>query len=138
MQILQLFSVPLVEFTHHEAESLCPGLASFFLAHEDDRFRDDRKRDTQLGPVFETRFDLFYWKDPEVQPMVEFIHGAVARTVARLNGYTAKQMESLKFEYHAWFHVTRTGGFQGTHNHPNASWSGIFCIDPGEPPVRVT
>ncbi len=19
------------------------------------------------------------------------------------------------------------------HNHPNASWSGIFCVDPGEP-----
>jgi uncharacterized protein (TIGR02466 family) len=28
--------------------------------------------------------------------------------------------------------VTRRHGYQGQHNHPNASWSGIFCVDPGE------
>jgi uncharacterized protein (TIGR02466 family) len=32
----------------------------------------------------------------------------------------------------AWFHVTRRGGFFGLHNHPNASWSGVYCVDPGQ------
>ncbi len=31
----------------------------------------------------------------------------------------------------SWFHVTRRGGFFGLHNHPNASWSGVYCVDPG-------
>ena len=23
-------------------------------------------------------------------------------------------------------------GFFGLHNHPNASWSGVYCVDPGQ------
>lgn len=131
MKIHPLFSVPLLEFVHPDAEALCRSLAAFFLAREDEDHRDDVRRDTQLGSLYESRFDLFYWDDEEVRPLVEFCHQAVARTVAQLNQYSARQMESLKFEYHAWYHITRSGGFQGTHNHPNASWSGIFCVDPG-------
>ena len=32
----------------------------------------------------------------------------------------------------SWFHVTRRGGFFALHNHPNASWSGVYCVDPGK------
>ncbi len=133
MQVHTLYAVPLVEFRHPDAASLCPDLKAFFLAREDDGHRDDIERDTQFGRVYESRFDLFYWKDPEIQPLVSFVHGAVARTVAQLNGYSQEAMDQLRFEYHAWYHITRKGGFQGAHNHPNASWSGIFCVDPGEP-----
>ena len=133
MKTHQLFSVPLLEFDHPDAGSLCPQLLSFFLARETDQYRDDITRDTQTGALFESRFDLFYWKDREIQPMVEFIHRSLARVVAELNQYDASQMSALRFNYHAWFHVTRKGGFQSMHNHPNASWSGIFCVDPGKP-----
>jgi len=133
MQIHHLYAVPLVEFVHPEAATVCPVLREFFLAREDDAHRDDEARDTQFGGVYESRFDLFYWEDAEIQPLVEFVHGSLARTVAHLNDYSARQMEQLRFEYHAWYHITRQGGFQGTHNHPNASWSGIFCVDPGQP-----
>ena len=162
MKVHQLFSVPLLEFKHPDAESLCPELLSFFLAHETDQYRDDISRDTQAGALFESRFDLFYWKEREIQPMVEFIHRSLAgalfesrfdlfywkereiqpmvefihrslaRVVAELNQYSPEQMNALRFNYHAWYHVTRKGGFQSMHNHPNASWSGIFCVDPGK------
>ena len=65
--------------------------------------------------------------------MLKFIHTSLARVVADLNQYDAAQLAALRFNYHAWFHITRKDGFQSMHNHPNASWSGIFCIDPGEP-----
>lgn len=133
MQLHQLYAVPLVEFEHPDADALCPVLREFFLAREDDDHRDDIDRDTQFGHVYESRFDLFYWKDPEIQPLVAFVHASLARTVAQLNGYSQAQMDKLRFNYHAWYHITREGGFQGTHNHPNASWSGIFCVDPGKP-----
>jgi len=133
MKTHQLFSVPLLEFNHPDTESLCPQLLSFFLARETDQYRDDISRDTQAGALFESRFDLFYWKDPEIKPMVEFIHRSLARVVAELNQYNPAQMSALRFNYHAWYHVTRKGGFQSMHNHPNASWSGIFCVDPGKP-----
>jgi uncharacterized protein (TIGR02466 family) len=133
MKVHQLFSVPLLEFKSPESESMCPALMKFFLARETDQYRDDISRDTQSGALFESRFDLFYWKDPEIQPMVNFIHVSLAKTIAELNGYNATQMDALRFNYHAWYHVTRSGGFQSMHNHPNASWSGIFCVDPGVP-----
>jgi uncharacterized protein (TIGR02466 family) len=133
MQIHQLYAVPLIECRYPDPGALCPELKAFFLAREDAAHRDDLERDAQFGPVYESRFDLFYWKDKELQPMIEFIHRMVARTVAQLNGYDQRMMDILKFEYHAWYHITRAGGFQGTHNHPNASWSGIFCVDPGTP-----
>ena len=41
-------------------------------------------------------------------------------------------MAQLRIFNHAWFHVTRPGGYMGTHNHPMASWSGVYCVDPGE------
>ena len=133
MDIHTLFAVPLIEFRHPAAEELCPRLTRFFLNREQDDYRDDISRDTQVGPLFESRFDLFYWQEPEIRPMVDFCHRSLARVVAELNGYGNQQMQQLRFDYHAWFHVTRKGGFQAVHNHPNASWSGIFCIDPGEP-----
>lgn len=133
MNVQPLYAVPLVTFEHPDAETVCPMLREFFLAREDSAHRDDVDRDTQVGDVYESRFDLFYWEDAELQPLVQFVHGCVARTVAQLNGYSKAQMDTLRFQYHAWYHITREGGFQGTHNHPNASWSGIFCVDPGAP-----
>jgi hypothetical protein len=47
-------------------------------------------------------------------------------------GTTPETLAKLRFQYHAWFHITRHGGYQGLHNHQNASWSGIFCVDPGD------
>jgi len=132
VKIQPLFAVPLIEFQHPDAATLCAALLPFFLAHETEPYRDDISRDTQTGALFESRFDLFYWKDREIQPMVKFVHASLARTVAELNQYNEAQMSALRFNYHAWFHITRKGGFQSMHNHPNASWSGIFCIDPGE------
>lgn len=133
MKAHQLFSVPLLEFKFSGSETLCPRLLKFFLSRETAQYRDDISRDTQTGALFESRFDLFHWQDHEIQPMVKFIHVSLARTIAELNQYNAAQMDALRFNYHAWFHVTRKGGFQSMHNHPNASWSGIFCVDPGEP-----
>jgi uncharacterized protein (TIGR02466 family) len=133
MNVQPLYAVPLVTAEHPDAERVCPMLREFFLAREGDEFRDDIVRDTQVGEVFESRFDLFYWPDKELQPLVGFVNATLARTVMELNGYSQQQLNTFRFNYHAWYHITRTGGFQGTHNHPNASWSGIFCVDPGEP-----
>ena len=101
MNIQHLFPVPLLNFQHPEAATLCPDLRRFFLDREGAADRDDIERDTQLGAVFESRFDLFYRKDPELQPLIQFVHGALAATVAQLNGYGQQLMDRLRFDYHA-------------------------------------
>ena len=41
-------------------------------------------------------------------------------------------MKQIRFDNHCWFHVTNDGGYFQPHNHPNASWSVIYCVDPGD------
>jgi uncharacterized protein (TIGR02466 family) len=52
--------------------------------------------------------------------------------IGHLNGYDLQTLHRLEIFNDCWFHVTRRGGFFGLHNHPNASWSGVYCVDPGE------
>ena len=67
-----------------------------------------------------------------MQELARVVHGAVGSLVQQLNDYTVAEMQGFELQYHAWFHVTRKGGYQGLHHHANASWSGIFCVDPGD------
>ena len=49
-----------------------------------------------------------------------------------MSGYDAKALSMLSVNSHTWFHVTRKGGYFALHNHPMASWSGVYCVDPGD------
>ncbi len=131
-----LFSVPLVEFKMDDHEGLCERLKTLFLkkAEEDPGVRNEISRDTQHGDLFESSFDLFHWQDEPVKELAEFCHRALASTIFDLSDYSEDEFSKLVFDYHAWFHITKHGGFQALHHHQNASWSGILCIDPGDSP----
>ncbi len=134
MKVGYLFSVPLAEFRLEQHESLDQELAELFLARESegDKYRDPIRRDTQHGAVFESRFNVFDWPDPPVRQLAAFVHTSLASVVNTLSDYTPEEFARLVFRYDAWFHVTRKGGYQGLHKHENASWSGIYCVDPGD------
>ncbi|MEX0900928.1 MAG: putative 2OG-Fe(II) oxygenase [Gammaproteobacteria bacterium] len=131
--IQAMFATPFVQVQMPDAAPLLAELRALFLARETDEYRYPLERATQRG-VYESRFDLFKWDDAPVKKMVAFCHGTLSSVVMRINQYTEAEMDKLDFHYEAWFHVTRTGGFQGLHIHPNASWSGIICVDPGDSP----
>ncbi len=135
MRVGQLFAVPMVEFQLEKREPLLSDLRALFLEAEKqgDKYQNETRRDTQHGELFESRFDLFRWSEPPAQALAKFCHTALASALKELSDYSAEEFARLRFDYHAWFHVTRKGGYQGTHNHANASWSGIFCVDPGDP-----
>ena len=59
MKIGYLFSVPLVEFRMDDHEGLCEQLTTLFLqkAEQDDGVRNEIRRDTQHGELFESKFD---------------------------------------------------------------------------------
>ncbi|MCO7225024.1 TIGR02466 family protein [Pleionea sp. CnH1-48] len=133
MKTLDHFSVPLTTFRWEQAEQLNPKLAKLFIecSNDESRYKNETMRSTQNNGVFESKFDLFYWNEPSVQQLFQFCHKALASVVVQYNGYSAEQLNKIEFFYHSWFHVTKTGGFQGNHNHPMASWSGIYCIKTG-------
>ena len=81
--------------------------------------------------VFESRFDLFRWPERCVQQLKEFCLRNLLQLVCEINGYDEAMARRLLIQHDSWFHLTQRGGFFGLHNHPNASWSGVYCVDPG-------
>jgi uncharacterized protein (TIGR02466 family) len=87
---------------------------------------------TQRNPqVFESNFNLFRSPEKCLQQLKEFCWWHLLKFVCDLNGYDDAMRNRLLLYSDAWFHVTRRGGFFGLHHHPNASWSGVYCVDPG-------
>ena len=131
--ISPLFSVPLAFVDMPGYDKLQAALSTALLGREQDRHRNRIRRDTQHG-LFESSFDLHTWPDAPIRQVFGFIHQTLAETIQQLSQFPADEYAKLVFDYHSWFHVTRSGGHQGVHNHPMASWSGIFCVDPGDSP----
>ena len=128
-----LYAVPLLESHMPDAARVNAELARLFLSLEGqgDTHRNDTARDTQHG-LFESDFFLHRRQEPVVRDLFRFIDQNLQTLVQGLNAYDDTQMAGIGIEMHSWFHVTRTGGFQSTHDHPNASWSAIYCVDPGD------
>ncbi|MDX1515107.1 MAG: putative 2OG-Fe(II) oxygenase, partial [Gammaproteobacteria bacterium] len=134
-KIVSWFATPIATLRVADYQSLNRDLAALFLDREraGDTFRHEVRIPTQVGPVFESRFDLFDWPDPPVQRLAEACHNALYDLVQTLNGYADDEIAGFEFFYESWFHVTRAGGYQSIHYHPGASWSGIYAVDAGEP-----
>lgn len=88
------------------------------------------QRNTQ---VFESEFQVFRWREPCIQQLKEFCWHHLMHMIGQLNGYDVATLGRMLISSDSWFHVTRRGGFFALHNHPNASWSGVYCVDPGKP-----
>ena len=84
------------------------------------------------APLFESHFDLFRDTNAAVQELKVFCWDQLLALIGRLNGYDLPTLHRLQIFNDCWFHVTRRGGFFGLHNHPNAAWSGVYCVDPGK------
>lgn len=128
-----LYAVPMMSCVLPDHSQLNDALRTRFLAMEaeGDRHRDPAARDTQHG-IFESHFHLHQHPDPDIQALFALIQAALRNFIQGINQFDDHAMAQLQLDMHAWFHITRTGGYQGVHNHPNASWSAIYCVDPGD------
>ena len=131
-EILPFFAVP---FGFAKLENCAPlnqELRTLFLARSAEGGEHVNPRPlTQRNPqVFESNFGLFRSNERCLQQLKEFCWRHLIKFVCDLNGYDDAMRSRLLIYSDAWFHVTRRGGFFGLHNHPNASWSGVYCVDP--------
>lgn len=129
-----IYAVPLLQsqLPHHEI--INSDLSRLFLEFESkgNTYRDSTKRDTQ-HKIFESNFYLHQRQDSSIRGLFDFIEDTMKKFIQSINQYSDEQMSNLDIDMHSWFHITRKGGFQCAHNHPNASWSAIYCVSPGKP-----
>ncbi len=82
--------------------------------------------------VFESTFDFLDWPDPPALALKQLIHRGLAEAIINLSNVDQQQLMRFRIVCESWFHVTRTGGYVRSHNHPQHSWSAIYCVDPGD------
>lgn len=129
--IRRLFATP-VYHANLDDDRLRRSVKAFILGWQNESHRHPQPPQGRHQGVFESRFDFLDSTD----------NGAVAalRSVllAHLQAFLAVVQEAQpedvgmeRIKLHSWFHITSTGGFFQPHNHPNASWSLVYCVDNG-------
>jgi uncharacterized protein (TIGR02466 family) len=133
-RISPAFAVPFVQVDHPSPQALNAALRSLFLAREGEgaTYRNAAPTMEIRDGLFESRFDLFQWPESAITDLRGFCWSALFKTVAELNGYSPEEMNRLEVRSDAWFHITRRGGYFAQHNHPMASWSGVYSVDDGD------
>jgi uncharacterized protein (TIGR02466 family) len=133
-QIVPHFAVPFAFEQHPNPEALNVALRELFLKREAEgaKYANPNPYTIRNKELFESHFDLFDWPEPIIAELREFCLSNLMRTVAQLNNYDLAFMKRINIATEAWFHITRRNGFFGVHNHPMASWSGVYCVAPGE------
>jgi len=132
--LISMFAVPFGFARYPAHAQLNPALKRFIFAQEKSGLAANPRPLTQRNAaVFESHFNLFREKEPAVQELKTFCWDQLLALIGRLNGYDLATLQRMQIYNDCWFHVTRRGGFFGLHNHPNASWSGVYCVDSGLP-----
>ncbi|MBS0576495.1 MAG: hypothetical protein JSS45_08750 [Proteobacteria bacterium] len=132
-QISTLFAVPFGFGRHPRPEPLNTALRELFIAREAEgaRWANPNPYTIRNAQLFESHFDLFTWPEPCINELRRFCLGELLRLVGEINGYDEASLQRIDIATDAWFHITRSGGHFGVHNHPMAAWSGVYCVSPG-------
>jgi len=132
--ISPLFAIPTAAAQMPDAEALNAELRALFLERETQgaKYANPNPYTARNPALFESHFDLFSWPETCVHRLAQFCLGELSQTVAQLSGMDVVAMRKMQIATDAWFHITRRGGFFGVHNHPMASWSGVYCVSPGQ------
>ena len=127
------FATPFAVRQLPDCDEVNAELKALFLAREQegDRYQEPHPTVTLKVRVFESEFGVFKWPEPCVQRLKQFCIDSLAGVLMRVNGATREDLPHLQLFNHTWFHITRPGGYMGSHNHPMASWSGVYCVDAG-------
>jgi len=108
-----LFGTPVISYQWPDSEELNQELTEVILAREraDDRGRGIRSN----AGGWQSHGNLITWPEPCIQVV-------------------KKRVETLVY---SWANVCRNGNYNVTHTHPNALWSVVYYVSPGEPDESV-
>ena len=135
MNVFPAFAVPMAETFHPEPAALNAALIRLILALEAQGagYRNPDPVVHQPQGLFESGFEFFARDEACVQALRAWVWSALGDFMRDINPSLAAGTKGLQIASHTWFHVTRDGGYFGYHNHPMASWSGVYCVADGDP-----
>lgn len=132
LKLNSVFAVPIGEARLQSCERLNRELEALFLARETEENRNPAPSHIPQAETFESRFNLFLWPEACVQELRNFVLNAVGHMVMQTTALRSEDIARLQFQNHTWFHISRYAGSFVAHNHPQASWSAVYCVKAGE------
>lgn len=137
-QVVPFFAVPISTFVFPGSHGLNEALKEKLLEYEQQDLVQGKSRPgVERYNLYESDFSLFRRNDQLIQRVAGMCLNAVGDLVKHLNHYDVEDMQRLRIYEHSWFHITRPGGYFRPHNHPMASWSGVYCVTPGSNPAGI-
>ncbi|MEQ1512270.1 MAG: putative 2OG-Fe(II) oxygenase [Lysobacteraceae bacterium] len=135
INVFPAFAVPMAETFHPEPTALNAALIRLILALEAQGagYRNPDPVVHQPQGLFESEFEFFARDEACVQALRVWVWSTLGDFLRDINSSLAAGTKGLQIASHTWFHVTRDGGYFGYHNHPMASWSGVYCVADGDP-----
>jgi len=135
LNVFPAFAVPMAERFHPEPTALNAELMQVILALEAQGagYRNPDPVVHQPDGLFESEFDFFAREEACVQELRGWVWGSLGEFLRNINPDMAEGTRGLRIASQTWFHLTRDGGYFGNHNHPMASWSGVYCVSDGQP-----
>ena len=134
MALQGLFSTPFYQVSTGE-QLLAADITRICLEHETADYQKADEPQGRIPGVFESRFDFLTWDQEPVKSLRLLVLNHLNAVLAVVSDKNPEETRQYPFNYHSWFHVTRDGGYFRPHTHPLASWSVIFCADPGDAPA---
>lgn len=83
--------------------------------------------------LFESELDFLEADNADLQALRQVLTELVLDCASSVNqDYWPETAEAEVQIIESWYHLTGNGGYHDAHSHPNCSWCGIYCLDPGE------
>lgn len=140
LKIHSAFAVPLGDIHLPNCSGLNTELRNLILALEGQgaEYRNPDPAVQQPKGTFESRFEFFARNESCVEKLRTHCWASLGQFIGELNtALAADSLTDLQISSQTWFHVTRDAGYFGYHNHPMASWSGVYCVADGYPDPEV-
>jgi len=124
-----LFVVPFASCVWNDCAELNAAVLGRVFAHEK-VYRGDNR--SNVGGWRSETGQLEFLGEPGRELLVRLQAAAheASRQVFTERGLA---MPELRWQVQAWANVCRSGNFNSAHNHPGATWSGVYYVDAGEP-----
>ena len=123
------FGTPVVAYRWPDSESLNSTLQALILEKEQTSAGIDRSN----AGAWHSRIDLFDWDADCVRTLKSRVEKAAAGLTQAVTVSPPDQPRVFRYHCEGWANITRHGGYNKLHNHPNSQWSGVYYVTAGEP-----
>ena len=129
--ISKLFATPIYH-ANLEDERLRAELEKAVLERQTPKYQHRSPPQGKFHGVFESRFNFLQEvSNPAIRQLSIQIDAHLNALLAVVTGSQPEDIDMKTLGCESWFHITTDGGYFQPHNHPNASWSVVYCVNNG-------